>query len=304
MASPAEASAERQDVHFDSGGERCAGWLFRPAGAGGPVPCVVLAHGFGALKEGRLDAYAERFAAAGYAAVVFDYRHFGESEGEPRQLLHIGRQHEDWEAAIAFARSLDGADPDRIVAWGSSNSGGHVIHIAAHDQRLAAAIAQVPHTSGIATLGELDLKRFAGLTRLGLIDRARAVGGRSPRYMPTVGPPGSLSAMTGDDAANGYAAMYPDGFEWRNEVAARIMLTYPLYSPGRQASKVTCPILFQVGTHDHITPPAPSLKAAKRAPRGELITYPLSHFQIYVGEPFERAVADQLEFLSRHLASA
>jgi fermentation-respiration switch protein FrsA (DUF1100 family) len=81
------------------------------------------------------------------------------------------------------------------------------------------------------------------------------------------------------------------------------MLTFALYSPGREAAKVSCPILFQIGENDHIIPPAPALKAAARAPRGELRTYPLGHFEIYVGEPFERAVADQLDFLHRHLAS-
>ena len=301
MASWAEAHAQRQNVRFDSAGESCAGWLYEPAEAAGPVHCVVMAHGFGALKEGRLDAYAERFAAAGYAALVFDYRHFGESEGEPRQLLDISREHADWRAAIAHARGLEGVDPDGIVLWGSSFSGGHVIHTAAEDGQLAAVVSQIPHTDGIATLRELDVRRGLRLTWLGIKDRARALAGRPPQYMPTVGPPGSLAAMTGDDAGNGYADMYPDGFDWRNEVAARIMLTFPLYSPGREASKVACPILFQVGTDDHITPPAPSIKAAGRAPRGELITYPISHFQIYVGEPFERAVTDQLDFLGRHL---
>jgi uncharacterized protein len=301
MASRAEAHDQRQNVRFDSAGERCAGWLYEPAEAAGPVPCVVMAHGFGALKEGRLDAYAQRFAAAGYAALVFDYRHFGESEGDPRQLLDISREHADWRAAIAHARGLEGVDPDGIVLWGSSFSGGHVIHTAAEDGQLAAVVSQIPHTDGIATLRELDVKRGLRLTWLGIKDRARALAGRPPQYMPTVGPPGSLAAMTGDDAGNGYADMYPEGFDWRNEVAARIMLTFPLYSPGREASQVACPILFQVGTDDHITPPAPSIKAAGLAPRGELITYPISHFQIYVGEPFERAVTDQLDFLGRHL---
>lgn len=305
MASAAEAPP-REDVRFRSGepgheGGECGAWLFRPADADGAAPCLVMAHGFGALKEARLDAYAERFAAAGYAALVFDYRHFGSSEGEPRQLLSVPRQHEDWAAAVDFARGLDAVDRERIVLWGSSYSGGHVIHTAARDAGVAAAIAQVPHTDGIATLRELEPARAAKLTGLAVADQARALVGRSPRYMPTVGPRGSLAAMTGDDAGNGYAAMYPPGFDWRNEVAARIMLTFPMYSPGRDASKVACPILFQVGTEDHITPPAPALKAAKAAPRGELITYPLSHFEIYLGEPFERAVGDQLDFLARHL---
>ena len=295
-----DADPVREDVRFQSGGETCAGWLYRPGRAGGSA-CVVLAHGFGALKEGRLDAYAERFAAAGYSVLVFDYRHFGESGGEPRRLIHIRRQHSDWAAALAHARSLDGVDPDRVAIWGASNAGGHVIHVAARDARVAAAIAQTPHTSGLATVRRLGLRRAAGLARLGLIDQARALAGRSPRYVPTVGPPGSVAAITADDAAHGYPAMYPEGFDWGNGIAARTLLTYALYSPGREAAKVRCPILFQVGADDHVTPPGPALKAARRAPRGELVTYPISHFEVYRGEPFERAVADQLDFLARHL---
>ena len=73
---------ERTDVTFDSGGEACAAWLYRPEGTGdSAAPCVVMAHGFGGVKEARLDAYAERFAAAGMAALVFDYRHFGARGG-------------------------------------------------------------------------------------------------------------------------------------------------------------------------------------------------------------------------------
>ena len=93
-------------------------------------PIVVLAHGFAAFRELRLDAYAARFAQAGYAALVFDYRHWGASEGQPRRVLDIGEQHADWRAAIAYARSLDGIDTTRVVGWGSSFGGGHVLMLA------------------------------------------------------------------------------------------------------------------------------------------------------------------------------
>ena len=82
-----------------------------------------MAHGFSGVRDQRLDAYAERFAAAGLACLVFDYRHFGDSGGQPRQLLDIGRQLDDWRAAIAFARSLEEVDGDRIGLWGTSFSG-------------------------------------------------------------------------------------------------------------------------------------------------------------------------------------
>src|SRR5881392_1074888 len=92
---------QRSDVTFQSGGTRCAAWLYRPAENGGsPTPCVILAHGFTGVRDQRLDAYAERFAEAGLTALVLDYRYFGDSDGEPRQLLDIRRQLETGERRL------------------------------------------------------------------------------------------------------------------------------------------------------------------------------------------------------------
>lgn len=267
------------------------------------MPCAVLGHGFGALKEGGPIRTAERYAEAGIAGLAFDYRHFGESGGEPRQLIDVQRQHEDWRAAIAFTRALDGVDPDRIVLWGTSFAGGHVIEVAAGDGRIAAAVSQMPHIDGIATLRVAGPANMARLTVAGLRDQAAALLGREPHYMRIVGPPGTTAAMTSPDAEPGYHAIYDDGFEWRNEVAARIALRLPLYRPGRRAPDVACPLLVQVAMDDVITPPEPALDAAAAAPRGELVSYAgLGHFDVYRGDPYERALADQLDFLRRHLS--
>src|SRR3954451_24594355 len=137
------ASWTRTDAMFDSGGWRCAAWVYEPGGEG-PFPCVVLAHGWTGGREQLFDASAERFAEEGMAAVVFDYRHFGASQGQPRQLLDIGRQLEDWERAVAFARSLPFVDARRIALWGTSFSGGHVQETAARDRGIAAVVAMVP----------------------------------------------------------------------------------------------------------------------------------------------------------------
>ncbi len=260
-----------------------------------------MAHGFGAIKEARLDAYAERFAAAGYVVLVFDYRHFGDSTGEPRNLVDIRRQHEDWHHAIAYARGVEGVDPARIAIWGSSFGGGHVIAVAAEEPELAAAVSQVPHTNGLAALRAMNPKSAAGLTALGIADQAAAIVGRGPVYTRIVGPPGSVAVMTAADAQPGFEAITPAGSGWRNDVAARIALRVAGYSPGKRAKDVRCPLLVQVADDDSVAPVQPAIEAAEAAPRGELIRYPLAHFEVYVGEAFERAVADQLEFLSRHL---
>ncbi len=300
MASP-DTALIREQLRFRSGDAECAAVLIRPETTE-PVPCVVLGHGFGAVKEGGPIRVAERYAEAGFAGLAFDYRHFGESGGEPRQLLDIGRQLDDWRAAVSHVRTLDGIDGERIALWGSSFAGGHVIEIAAGDARVAAAISQVPYADGIATLREAGLANAARLMFAGLIDQAGSLLSRPPHHLAIVGPPGSTAAMNSPDAEPGYRALYDDGFEWRNEVSARVALRLATYRPGRRAADVACPLLVQVAADDVVTPPAPAIEAAGRAPRGELLAYAgLGHFDVYRGEAYERVVGDQLDFLQRHL---
>jgi dienelactone hydrolase len=290
----------RRDLGFDSGGTRCAAWLYAPSEeADEPRPCIVLAHVFGGVRGG-LGAYAERFAAAGLSALVFDYRHLGDSAGEPRQLLDIGRQLGDWRAAIAFARSLDGVDPERIVLWGASFSGGHVAAIAAEETRVAAAISQVPFSDGLSALRAAGLANSWRLTVAGVRDELTRVRRRPPFTIPIAGPPGRTAAMNSPDAEPGYRAILPPDTGFRNEIAARIGLQVGFYRPFRRARRIACPWLVCVADDDLVTPPQPAIKAALRAPRGELRRYRSGHFDIFRGELFERAVADQIDFLSRH----
>src|SRR6201994_4686471 len=165
------AVMQREDVRFNSGSDRISAWLYRPDG-GGDAPLLVMAHGLGGVRTMRLPAYAERFAAAGYACLVFDYRNFGDSEGAPRQLLDVRRQLQDWTVAAAFARTLPGIDPRRIGLWGTSFSGGHVIATAAWVPGIAAVVAQCPFTDSVASLAAINPLISARLTALALRDIA------------------------------------------------------------------------------------------------------------------------------------
>jgi len=294
----------RRDDEFTSGTDTCAAWVYSPSGSAagaGPHPAVVMGHGFAGVRSAGLEAYAERFAAAGFSVVVFDYRHFGDSSGEPRELLDIDRQLEDWRNALRFTRGLDEVDPARVAVWGTSFGGGHVLRIAAEDRELAAAISQVPFVDGRASARPAHPLSVLGLMGMAFADVAAAAVGRGPVYVPVIGAPGTVAVLTSPDSESGYRALLPDGVRWPNRVAARIVLSVLGAHPGAVASEIQCPLLVCVADHDALAPAGPAISAARRAPRGELVRYDLGHFDVYVGEPFEQAVADQLDFLQRHV---
>lgn len=289
----------REDVAFSSGGVQCRGWLYRPAGERPPL--VVMGHGLGAVREMGLAPYAERFVEAGIAALPFTYRHFGDSDGEPRQLLDIARQLEDWAAALSYARSLDRIDSGRIAIWGSSFAGGHVIEVAARDGQVAAVVSQCPFTDGIASLRVTSPRSAARGAELAIRDEFAARLGRPAVMVALTGPPGSAALMAAPDSEPGYRALIPPELDFNDKVAARIINRLGFYRPGRSASKVKCPILFCICDTDTIAPADAAIGYAAQAPRSEVKRYPIGHFDIYKGEWFERAVADQTEFLSRTL---
>ena len=265
-----------------------------------------MAHGFGGTRDSGLLPFAEAYADAGLDVLLFDYRGFGDSTGEPRQLAWPPRQREDYRAAVEFARTLDGVDPDRIVLWGTSWSGGHVVYVAGDDPRIAAVISQAADLDGARTL--MRVGEYVGraqqlrLTLLGLRDAIGSLRGREPLMIPTVNAPGELGAMTSEEAAPGMRAIA--GPSWRNEVTARAAFAEWTNRAITRMDELSCPILVQIADRDSVAPASAARAAAWRAKgRVEVREYPCAHFDIYVGEWRDRAIADQLLFLRRHLGS-
>jgi len=291
---------DRLDVRFPAGEQQCAAWLYLPERSS-PPPVVILGHGLGAVRQMRLDAYAERFLAAGYACLVFDYRHLGDSDGEPRQLVDINEQLADWASAIAYARSRPELDPNRVVLWGSSFGGGHVLVAAARDQGVAAVVSQCLFTDGPASALAMSPAALVKVAVRTVRDLIGSLLRRPPVMVAVAGRPGSTALLTAPDALPGYLGLVPDGVQFRNEVAARLALHSLRYRPGRSVSRIACPVLFCVCEHDSVAPSKATLRHARRSPRVEVRLYPLGHFDIYSGDGFERAVADQIAFLARHV---
>lgn len=301
-ASAADPGYSRTDEWFNSEGVRCAAAVFRPAAATTDTPAVVMAHGFGTPRAVRLFSYADVFARAGYVVVVFDYRHFGDSEGEPRQLLDISKQHQDYRNAIAHARSLDGARTRRIVGWGTSFAGGHVLSLAGTGEDFAAVIAQVPHVSGPAAVRATGLRNTVRVLPSAVIDQTRALLKRSPRYINSIGRPGDVAVMTSPDAMDArdslLAASGLKTNDYPESVAARILLKIGLYSPGRTAAAITCPTLVQIMSDDAVTPASVAEKAASKIPHATVHVHRGGHFDPYVDPLFPTVVDEQLSFLT------
>ena len=297
-----------ETIGFDSHGTRCEAW-YLPAGSDELTtsrgrPCVVMGHGFGATRDAGLLPFAEQFAAAGCDVLVFDYRGFGTSEGTPRQDVNHLRHRQDYHSAIAAARSRKGVDPARIVLWGSSYSGGHVIVVAAQDPTVRAVISQGAAMDGLAAL--VGTQKSGGprttlaMTGAALRDVARAAARRSPVLLPIVGEVGSDAVISAPGSSTGYQAIM--GPTFRNEMCARGVLRIGLNRPVRFAERVQCPTLVVIAEQDNIAPVKSVHEVARRiGAKAEVQSFDVGHFDIYVGEVFEKSVAAQVDFLRRTL---
>ncbi|MCK5006754.1 MAG: alpha/beta fold hydrolase [Spirochaetales bacterium] len=152
----------------------------------------------GLMICGLIAAYAVCFQEAGFAVLAFDYRHLGESGGEPRQLVWIPYQKEDYAAAVRYLRGLQEIDPAKIALWGTSLSGGHVVVTAAGDEKIACVSAQVPLLDGEA-------------------------GGMES----------TVAVMADAGAWDTFEALAPD--EFINEACARILIRIDKYKPLKSA---------------------------------------------------------------------
>lgn len=292
--------ALRSDHVFISRGSRCSAWLYLPRHAKRP-PVVIMAHGFGAERTFGLEPFAERFADVGLATFLFDYRCFGDSEGEPRNWISPRRHLQDWEAALAYVRDLESIDASRMALWGTSFSGGHVIVIAARHKEISAVVAQVPFADGLALLTSTPLKHILRLSMAALGDLSGSIIGCSPLTVPIVGPPDSCAIMNMPGSWEGYCSLLPEDTSWTNACPARAVFTTSFYRPTLHAQRVECPTLFVVADHDEVIPLRSVRREVARAPNAKVLVLSGSHFDVYKGSRFEEAIAAEQDFFVAHL---
>ena len=279
---------------------RCDGDLYLPEGVNNP-PVVIMAHGLAALKAFRLPAFAERFVEKGMATFLFDYRTFGQSDGEPRHLVNPFHHVQDWLAAIAHVRNLPEVDSTRIALWGSSFSGGHVIVVAAKDAGIKAVVSQVPFVSGFSSIRVDSISDIILATCYGIMDYVRTAFSLSPHYSPAIANPGSFAAMNTEGSYDGFKSIIPEGSNWENKMTSRAFILLAFYNPISYAKKVKAPVLLVSGKNDSLVPFSAVQKTAKRLPDCQFVVLESNHFEPYTGAHFEQSIKIQIDFLERKL---
>jgi fermentation-respiration switch protein FrsA (DUF1100 family) len=306
MTTPNNPSPKRITVRIPTAsGDAIEAWVYLPGGSG-PHPAVVMAHGIGAIKAGGLAAFAERFREEGFVAIAFDYRNFGGSGGQPREVLSVPRQRADYGTVIGWAVEQSYIDPRQVIVWGTSFAGMHVVELAASDTRLAGAIAQAPLTDGLAAAMMAPPKIGIRLFGLALLDFFGSLFGRQPIYISGHGKPGDLSIGATPDGLFGERLMTPkDGTLWHDRVAVRSLLSFSWRRPVRRAASVRVPLLLVVPEADSIAPVPAALEVARRAPRAELFRSAGGHYDVYEGGAgFADVLRTEVEFLHRHAGTA
>jgi len=300
---------DREDVVFDAEGALLHAWFYPASGARDASPCIVMAHGWTSTKKIYLDRFAEVFAQAGLAVLVFDNRGWGDSRtapGKPRHEIDPWEQVRDYQHAITHAQNRVEVDPDRIGVWGTSFSGAHAFVVAAIDRRVKAVCGQAPFISGRATYANLARVNnlVLGPERFTADRRARAQG--EPAVMvPVVGTdPGVLVGLPTPDSYEFFTRARADlDPDWPNEVTLQSLDLFYGYEPARYLVDVTpTPLLMIVGRADGLTGGNLAAQAYQTASEPKKIVFlPGGHFAAYTGSGFTVASEAARDWFTAHL---
>lgn len=291
----------RRDVEIRVEKDHIAAWFYVPAGTG-PFPCVVMATGLGGTKDALLERFALRYVENGIAVLTFDYRHFGESSGEPRQLFDGIKQQEDLRAVVEYALESPVVDPKRIVLWSTSSAGRYSINGAAEDPAIAGAIAMCPsldhRLDDRAAFRRGGIPYFAQLFVHAQRDKGRSRLRLSTHRIPIVSEPGGLAFLNAPCALEGYRSAMAGSRTFVNGICGRSLLIWPGPDTAKMAPRVRCPVLLQVCLRDGIVDPASHKKTADiLGGRARVIEYAAGHFDLYRDPWFAVAAEDQVAFV-------
>lgn len=289
-----------EPLYVKSSQDVIAADFYRPREIQKPA-VILMAHGLAALRHFELVKYAQRFAAAGYAVILFDYRYWGGSTGRPRELVSIKAQLEDWRTMIAHVKARKSIDAKRIVLWGTNLSGGYALTLAAESKAVQAIMVQVPFVDGAESARLYPLAQMPKALKVSSQDYMGSKVGLAPRTLAVIAEK-DLCFLPTADSYLGYRSIVNPDYYWSGEIPARLFFKLIRYRPIQQVRKITVPVLFIAAKQDSLIPIASSRETATNiAPFAEYHEWDMQHFDIYHGEWFEKAISTQLGFLHQYI---
>lgn len=295
----------RKDISFKSCGLECRGWLYLPDGVGADEksPAIVMAHGFSAVKEQGLAEFAEPFAAAGFAVLVFDYRCFGDSDGEPRCQLFPLDMVEDYRNAISWLSEHPAVDAGRIGIWGTSFSGGLVAYTAAIDKRVKAVVAQVPSIIGPETRYAMNPVKWEQVGEFLLRERIARYRSGEVGYLKVVAPDDEPCVLAGKENYDAYMALKAEAPNWRNEITIESLEKIRMFDPAAPIHHLTPRALLIIAATDDNLIPLEALRGSfeRAGEPKKFLEYPIRHFDIYADPWRTKAVHAAIDWFSRHI---
>lgn len=289
---------ERQ-VSYYSEGTKMSAVLYAPdgAGPGRPLPGIVLCHGFTGIKELILADYAPRFAAAGYVALAFDYRGFGESEGERGRLIPI-EQVRDIRNSITFMETLDEVDSERIGLWGTSYGGANVIQAAGIDQRAKCVVAQVGFGDGGRGLSSRSPEETAPIREFIANERKkRVLTGESTMVDP-------FMILNDADSKAFFGEAMKELPGLKTQIPLETAEATLEYRPEDVVNRIAPRALLLIAAEHDVPAPADEFRSVYQKagePKKLVVIEGIRHYDIYSGEPFERSVKEALDWYGEHL---
>lgn len=282
---------------FVTGGDTCSATLHVPEGADDMErPGILMVGGWGSVQQALTHSFVNRFVAAGYAVMEFDFPGWGLSSGWPRQDINPWRRVRAANDALAHLKNQAEVDPSRIVLWGTSFGGGHVVDLVTQLPDLQGAIIQVPMLDGLVTLRAVPLLRMLKIVFYGIADLLKP---GAPLQMPTVAREGEWGTMDRDrawDALQLGLAAHP-GAKYVNRVRARSTLTMGFYRPWTRLKDIQVPMLIVGATGDTVAPFVEDKIRRVANPNLRMVQIDADHFDPYFEPCFPEAIKPQLDFL-------
>jgi hypothetical protein len=250
-----------------------------------------------------LAELAEKYAGAGYAVLLFDYRFFGSSEGKPRGQLFPLEMVEDYRNAISWACEQSGLDPERIGLWGTSFSGGLAVYAATYDKRVRAVVVQAPSLWNGADRRSANPARWDDVGKFLQADRSERYKTGQISYIKVVAPDGEPCVLPGVEVYDAYMSLKEKAPNWRNAVTIESLEKMREFDPITHIKMISPAALLVIAAENDGLIPLSAVKAAfKKAPEPKkLSVHPVGHFDFYREPGLSMTAVEAIEWYGQHL---